>query len=254
MTHMRFALRFIGSCLHVLLAAAISPLLGAPGNTRFTAFQSALITWLMRAQLRLLGVRIQVRGSPHPDAPLLVSNHISWLDILVLGSLRTSCFLSKAEVRNWFLFGGIASHFGTIFITRGDGAGAACEAIAKRLQSNISTVVFPEGTTSNGALVKAFFPRLFAAAIDTGNMVQPVAIHYPAANGVNPLVPFVREQSVFAHAAAILRCKNTDVRVSFAEPVAAAKRGRRELADACREAILAQLPPEVARQSRAQNV
>lgn len=254
MTYIRFVLRFIASCLHVLLAAVVSPLLGTPGSTRFTAFQSRLITWLMRVQLRLLGVRIQVRGTPHPDAPLLVSNHISWLDILVLGNLRTSCFLSKSEVRKWFLFGGIALHFGTIFISRGNGANSAYEAIAKRLQKNISTVIFPEGTTSNGTVVKSFFPRLFAAAIDTGSMVQPVAIHYPAANGVNPLVPFIRDQSVFSHAAAILRCKNTAVCVSFAEPIAVAKTSRRELADICRAAILAKLPPEIMRQSHTQNV
>ena len=242
MKYARFVFRAIASCLHVLFAAAVCPLLGRPQPAGFTPRQSGVISWLIRVQLRLLGVRVHVRGEPGAQAPLLVSNHISWLDILVIGSLRTSCFLSKAEVRKWFLIGGIAPHFGTLFINRGGGSDEARQAIALRLQHNTSTVIFPEGTTSDGSTVGRMHPRLFAAAIDTQTAVQPVALRYPAGGGgLSPLVPFVRDQNLFDHALRLLHQQRIDVHVSFTRTVASAGMERRELADKCRELIAAEL-------------
>ena len=242
MKYFRFAWRLTASCLHVLLATLLSPLLGSPDEKGFTPFQRGLITWLMRVQLRLLSVQIDIQGQPHSQAPLLVANHISWLDILVIGSVRTSRFLSKAEVKKWFLFGKLATHFGTLFIHRGDGVSQAHQTIINCLTHNTSTVIFPEGTTSDGTQVKKFYPRLFAAAIEAKTLVQPVALHYPLDNGVNPWVPFTRDQSILRHVMSLLHHnKHINVCVSFLEPVPATNMQRDRLAQKCNERIATEL-------------
>lgn len=242
MKYLRFIVRLLLSLLHAgPVAVLLVTLIGRPGADGFSKFQAGVIAWLVRVQLRILGVRIRVTGTSCPDAPLLIANHVSWLDILVLDAVRTSRFLSKVEVRKWFVVGYLSSRFGTIFIRRGEGAGEAIRLIAEGLRHGTSTAVFPEGTTSNGDTVRRLHPRLFAAAIEAGTWIQPVVLYYPATDGkgVNPLAPFVRDQSLFSHALGLLYNRHLDVWVHFTEPVASEGQSRDALAQRCHQKMLA---------------
>ncbi|MEJ2388486.1 MAG: lysophospholipid acyltransferase family protein [Chromatiaceae bacterium] len=124
----------------------------------------AVVRWWHRRLCRALELKVRVTGELAERA-LLVANHISWLDIHVLGGQGQIGFLSKAEVRDWPLIGWMAETAGTLFIARGGNqAGELVQQIADHIRSKGRLAIFPEGTTTDGTSIKRFHPRLFGAA------------------------------------------------------------------------------------------
>ncbi|WP_043739349.1 lysophospholipid acyltransferase family protein [Thioalkalivibrio nitratireducens] len=199
--------------------------------------------WYRRA-MELAGVEIRVDGRP-PDGPaLVVSNHVSWLDIPVLGAVMDVRFLSKAEVARWPLIGWLARRNGTLFIHRGaHHASQIVRDMSEALSRGQRVVLFPEATTSTGAEVRRFHPRLFAAAVATGTPVQPVALeHERGADGSPPAAAFVDGEWFLVHAWRILCRPRTVVQVHLLPPLPVTEHStRRELADAARCVVLAAL-------------
>jgi len=167
-----------------------------------------------------------------------VANHISWLDIPVINSLTHAGFLSKDSVRRWPLIGRFAVTAGSVFIKRGKGeAQQVAEAIATRLQGDRQLAIFPEGTTSNGTSVGRFFPRLFAAAIDTNTQVIPVALRYSRHGKIDTQLAFSSQQSFFYVLLHLLKRQSSHVHVVFAEPILPGNKDRRTLTQASHGAI-----------------
>ena len=148
-----------------------------------------------RLACRLLRVRVAVRGEPVTgQAVLVVSNHTTWLDIVVLSTLQPMSFIAKSEVAGWPLFGTLARLQRTVFIDRSrrKGAAEANSEIAERLAGGDAIVLFAEGTTSDGGRVLPFRSSLLGAARDAiaraghdGHvLVQPVTVAYPARGGL----------------------------------------------------------------------
>lgn len=136
------------------------------------------VRWWYARLCRALGVRLKIAGYAEPGC-LLVGNHVSWLDIPIIGAQCETAFLSKAEVRHWPLIGWMASVAGTRFIARGAyQADAIAAQIAEDVAHGRSLTVFPEGTTTEGDDVRRFHPRLFSIAKHPGIRIQPVAIGY----------------------------------------------------------------------------
>jgi 1-acyl-sn-glycerol-3-phosphate acyltransferase len=136
--------------------------------------------WSLR-MLALLGVRIEVRGRPPKNGPLLlVANHISWLDILVMHAARYCRFVSKADVKAWPLIGRLATGGGTIYIERESRRDAVrvVHHMAESLKRGEVVAVFPEGTTSDGITLLPFHANLIQAAISAGAPIQPVALSF----------------------------------------------------------------------------
>lgn len=123
---------------------------------------------------------------------LWACNHISWMDIPVVGSASPVFFLSKSEVADYPLIGKLAKAAGTLFIRRGSGdAGTVSEQIAKFLQQGDSVVFFPEATTTNGHKIKNIHGKLLQAAMQTGLPIQPMVICYVGADGhIDSDVPY----------------------------------------------------------------
>ncbi len=135
------------------------------------------------AQLMLakLAIKLIVNGSPPEHGPmLLASNHISWLDIVVLHAARHCRFVSKAELRHWPLIGTLAAGAGTLFIERESRRDAlrVVHHMAERLSAGDILAIFPEGTTSNGVDLLPFHANLFQAAITANAPVLPVALRF----------------------------------------------------------------------------
>lgn len=130
------------------------------------------------------GVKIeQVEPVPQHHG-LWVSNHVSWMDIPVVGSVSPAFFLSKAEIGEWPVFGKLAQAAGTVFIERGSGdTGSVATQIASFLNEGFSVIFFPEATTTDGTKVKRIHGTLLQAAIDTGVPVQPIVLAYVNKNG-----------------------------------------------------------------------
>ena len=115
---------------------------------------------------------------------LWVSNHVSWMDIPVVGTVSPAFFLSKAEIGEWPIFGKLAYAAGTVFIQRGSGdAGSVAAQIAEFLRQGFSVIFFPEATTTDGSKIKRIHGKLLQAAIDADVPVRAMVIAYVNKDG-----------------------------------------------------------------------
>lgn len=149
---------------------------------RLTPPQTQLLVreW-SRQMLTILGVELVVQGEAPAHGPLLmVSNHISWLDILVLNAAHPSRFVSKADVKSWPLLGSLITGAGTLYIERESRRDAmrVVHHMAERLRAGDVLTVFPEGTTSDGRTLLPFHANLLQAAITANAPVLPLALGF----------------------------------------------------------------------------
>lgn len=188
-----------------------------------------------RLAVKLLGIRIHVRGAPSKARPLLIcSNHISWSDIMVLGSLAEVHFIAKAEVAGWPVFGLLAKLQRSVFVERGARrkAGEQASEIATRMSNGDPMVLFAEGTTGDGNTLLPFKSTLFGAAqvaLSEGRSetvsIQPVAIAYTRLQGMpmdrrhRPHAAWIGDADLMPHLTKLLREGAMDVEVHFGEPI-----------------------------------
>jgi 1-acyl-sn-glycerol-3-phosphate acyltransferase len=197
--------------------------------------RQALVQRWAAEMLDALTIDVVVRGEvPPKDWPLLVvANHTSWVDTWVLNTLNPARFVAKSEMRRWAIIGTIAERFGTFFIVRGSCRAAARTktAVARALSAGEPVGAFPEGTTTDGTTVRAFYPALFQAAIDADVLVQPVAIRYLTATGEpTTAAAFIDDMSIVDSLRPILAAPRLIAEVTFCAPLFASGRTRRGLA------------------------
>jgi len=149
--------------------------------------QRARAKWLQRSSRRVLKVlRVETRCSGNvPVSGLLVCNHLSYLDILVLSALTPSVFVAKNEVRHWPVFGWFARLAGTIFVQRDKPLQAAqsADALGVVLRKGALVVLFPEGTSSGGATVLPFKSSLLEPASREKHALTAGLIAYELSDG-----------------------------------------------------------------------
>ena len=193
-------------------------------------------TWLGLVA-RTFGVKIKSFGTPLAERTLFVSNHISWLDIFILGKLVPVHFLSKHEVKAIPVFGWLASRAGTLYIERGNNHSAknVNSEIVEALKIDHNVLVFAEGTTSNGDILK-FHGRMMQSAIDAQSMVQPIAIFYPSKDPetqkqeLNPTILFTGNTTMGESYDLISRSPSINVEVHFLKPISIRNQSRKEIA------------------------
>ena len=197
----------------------------------------------------LLGVRVQVVGPPPAPPFFLVSNHLSYLDIIVLYTLLRGRFLAKAEISGWPMMGWLASLAGTLFIDRQRtrDLSRVLPQVQETLDLGRGVVVFPEGTSTKGDEVHRFKPSIFEVPIRTGTPVSYAALHYRTPEGEPPAhlsvcwwgdVPFA------PHFLALLKLPRIDATVSFGDhPVTA--EDRKDLALLAQRAVESEFTPVV---------
>lgn len=188
-----------------------------------------------RAICAILGIKIEVRGTmvqPAGHGVLIASNHISWIDIIVLGSIAPISFVAKQEVKDWPVFGALAKWQNSVFIDRSTRLGAKEQAniINQRLLDGDNIVLFPEGTTSDGNFIYPFKSSLFGA-LGVGDAaisspIQPVSIAYnklcglPMGRFKRPLAAWPGDIEIGPHLMGVIAEPHLGVVVSFGEPVA----------------------------------
>ncbi len=143
--------------------------------------------WLHHAcalVLRSLGIRTCIAGEP-PREGILVSNHLSYLDILILSAAAPCFFVAKEEISRWPYFGWAARTGGTLFLDRSSLASAAqvAAAITQRLSLPVPVLFFPEGTSTDGSSVLRFHAWLFEPAVRASAPVTAAAVRYSFADG-----------------------------------------------------------------------
>jgi 1-acyl-sn-glycerol-3-phosphate acyltransferase len=186
--------------------------------------------------LRIIGVKLIIRGAEDGRRPLLiVSNHVSWLDIIVLGACAPLSFIAKSEVKGWPVIGLFASLQRSIFIDRGrrHKTGHATAAIGARLKAGDAVVLFGEGTTGDGMHILPFRSALLGAAReamadgDVPAFVQPLALRYvrrgglPIGSGVmRSQISWIGDMDLAPHLVATLSGGPLDVVVQWGEALA----------------------------------
>ena len=210
------------------------------------AQRHARIQWWSAKLLRLIGITLHAQGVPRPGAKLIVSNHVSWLDIAAIHAVIPEAhFVSKADVKQWPLIGKLVAGAGTLFIEREKKRDAVrvVHQMAEALQAGDTVAVFPEGTTGDGRTLLPFHANLLHAAVTTGTPVQPVVLRFfDAEHTISPLAEFLGETTLAQSAWRFVcsRGLNVEVRVLAAQGTAHAD--RRALAAHLRETIAAELP------------
>lgn len=142
--------------------------------------------WFYKILCMIYRVRITVKGKISNKEPIMfVSNHMSYLDIMVLGSVLPGSFISKAEVRKWPVIGWLGTLSGTVYVDRKkSAAGGHLKALEDAVAGGKNLILFPEGTTSEGKEVLPFKSSLFKIA-ESGNItIQPITINYTHINGL----------------------------------------------------------------------
>lgn len=170
-----------------------------PVNTRY-------VQYFCRRLCDVFNIEVQVHGVIPREPALWVSNHISWLDVAVLGSGARIFFLAKAEIEKWPILGNLAKGGGTLFIKRGSGDSIRIrEQITEFLKQDIPVLFFPEATTTDGTKVKKVHGRLLGAAIEAQRPVQICVICYVNQNGeLDMVAPFIGEMSFAEHVQRVL--------------------------------------------------
>jgi 1-acyl-sn-glycerol-3-phosphate acyltransferase len=217
---------------------------------RFGSFNAAQrharIQWWSAKLLRLIGITLHAQGTPRAGAKLVVSNHVSWLDIAAIHAVIPEAhFVSKADVKQWPLIGRLVAGAGTLFIEREKKRDAlrVVHQMADALKAGDTVAVFPEGTTGDGRTLLPFHANLLHAAVTTATPVQPVVLRFfDAQHAISPLAEFLGETTLAQSAWRFVcaRGLNVEVRVLTAQGTAHAD--RRALAAHLRATIAAELP------------
>jgi 1-acyl-sn-glycerol-3-phosphate acyltransferase len=217
---------------------------------RFRAYDRARrierIEWWSRKTLRLMGIALQVDGSPAPGGALMVANHISWLDIAALHAVCPQArFVSKADVKHWPLLSHLADAANTLYLERERKRDAlrVVHQMAGALQNGDLIAVFPEGTTSDGHRLLPFHANLLQAAIATGAPVQPIALRFSdRRQPVSAAVEFVGATTLLQSVWRVACGDGLTAHISLLAPRASANAERRALAELLRADIAAHLP------------
>lgn len=185
-----------------------------------------------RSMLKVLGIELRLQGQPPLCGPvLLVANHISWLDILVMHAARHCRFVSKADVKRWPLIGTLATGGGTLYIERESRRDAmrVVHRMAQGLKDGQVVAVFPEGTTGDGITLLPFHANLIQAAVSADAPVQPVALRFiEVHSGKVSLAPsYVGDESLVGSMWRTMRAPPLAAVVRYGEPQMAQGRDRR---------------------------
>lgn len=194
----------------------------------------------LRLAARASGVRLDVSGTPLDVRALIVANHRTWLDILILAGASGCTFVSKAEVRRWAIVGWLASLNDTLFIERTRRGAVVDQAIALRgaLEAGKAVALFPEGTTNEGEGILPFRASLFSSVTPPppGVRVQPVLIDY---GPVAAELIWPDEEGPYDNAVRILGRPGTiRARLVFLDPIDPADHGDRKTLAAAAQAAL----------------
>ncbi len=197
---------------------------------------------------KLLGIKVIVEGDIARGKNIVyVGNHISYLDIQVLGSLLYGSFIAKKEVESWPIFGIVGKMGRTLYISRNPAdAASATKMIADRLEEGLPLIVFPEGTSSNGTKILPFKSSFFEIFLNKDIKIQPFTISVLEVNGESVNSPSVREEYAWygdmtftPHLWNFAKSKGAVIKVKFQEPVLSALfSDRKSLSAACHDGVV----------------
>jgi 1-acyl-sn-glycerol-3-phosphate acyltransferase len=194
---------------------------GLTGSERLRYFCSRYQGWC-QGVARLMGMNIRIVGRV-PAAPyLLVTNHVSYTDIIALGATAAPVFVAKSEIARWPALGFLVREAGTVFLDRERirHLPRVIEQVEQLCSSGLGLALFPEGTTGDGRTVQRFRPPLLEVAARSGRGVWPAALIYRTPQGCPPAaerVAWVGTATLLGHIYPLLRLPCFQVELVFGE-------------------------------------
>ena len=225
------AIALVTTVLYAVMAAGQLALLGA--RRRRLAWCNRMARTWFRALARIVGMRVVLHGRP-PEPPfLLVSNHQSYVDIVLLGGAAGGVFVAKAEIARWPVFGHLGRSVGTVFVDRTTKRDLhrVAALLARALTGGRGVVLFPEGTTGPGPHLLPFKPSLLEVAATHDLQVHHALLRYD-----HPDVPWVDDTPFVAHVLGLLTIPSFTADLTFGE-TAIHDRERKRLAEKLRAAM-----------------
>jgi 1-acyl-sn-glycerol-3-phosphate acyltransferase len=200
--------------------------------------------------LDVLGIQV-IHETPlqhtHQESPprLLVANHVSWVDALIIQTIQPSIFVAKAEVKSWPIVGSIATGCGVVFVNRGSASSARhmVDELSSALHQGYCVAGFPEGTSSEGRSVKIFHGNLFETAIHHNIQVQPLAIRYtnPLTGALCMKAAFIGDIGFVQSLHQVISSKGIQAKVQLCEVLSPEGHTRRTLAHLSQRSVSSQL-------------
>lgn len=226
---------------HVAVGLGLSglayPFLGEQGR-------AGCFRWWSRRLLRILNVKVVRSGDPDAvprgEPVLVLSNHVSWLDVFVIRSSLECRFVAKSEIRHWPLVGWMVEKQSTVFVQRArrHDTSRVNRALEDALRSGDRMVLFPEGTTTDGTEVKPFHGSLLQPLVHADGYALPVAVRYLYPDGrLNDGATYTGDRSLWDSTKLIAGQKEIHVELHVLPPVHAVGRHRRDLAEHCAGAV-----------------
>ncbi|MBI1395714.1 MAG: 1-acyl-sn-glycerol-3-phosphate acyltransferase [Betaproteobacteria bacterium] len=219
------------------LSAVVYPLVSE-------GFRSACFRWWSRRLLRIIRVRVTAAGDAGATRAalptLVVSNHVSWLDIFVIRSFVECRFVAKSEIRSWPLVGWLVARQGTVFVHRArrHDTSRVNATLERVLERGECMVVFPEGTTTDGTELRPFHGSLLQPLIHVRGFALPVALRYVTEDGrPDDKAAYAGDRSLWESTMLLTSQRETRVELTFLEPVQAVGRHRRDLAQHCTRVV-----------------
>ena len=241
----RVSLTFLGSCVFLFVWIIVKRTARSKEHlyelaARWTGHWARYCCWSA-------GFRVNVSGTLPPNGVLIAPNHLSYTDVLALGSLLPCFFVAKLDVESWPFIGTLftISHNIGVPRTRVKALVEATTQIADRLRARQSVCVFLEGTSSGGNRLLPFYPPLVQPAIDAGAQICPVAIRWvpgdPAIDIVEDIAYWREEHTFGPHAWRLLGFSGIQAEIRFADPISSEGHTRKTLAAAAQESVSAML-------------
>lgn len=227
--------------------AALRALRRLSGSRRSTGpWRARVLHGWARVVARCLGMRMEVRGEPPRPPFFLVSNHLSYVDIVLLAAQIPCVFVAKSEVANWPLFGSVCKSVDTVFIDRENRRDIprVSERIGGVLRDGRGVIIFPEGTSGRGDRVMRFKPSLLETAVRAGLPVSYASLSYETPQGCPPpadVVCWFGGTGFVSHVLRLVQLPRFDGIVTF---------GERPIHDEDRKSLAARLHAAVAQSFR----
>jgi 1-acyl-sn-glycerol-3-phosphate acyltransferase len=219
---MNFIFKSILMALHLLLVVMLCiAMIILPREIR-----SILIQHWAKRLLRILKIKITLSGEVinifSKDSFLMVSNHISWLDIPVIFSLKPITFVSRSDIKTWPIIGILAKISGAIFIDRNRKSSLleVIQAMNHHFKNHKQSIcIFPEGITSNGYQVLPFKSNLFQSAFEANKLLLPLSVQYKENNVISNRTSFHGSMTLFQSFKRIAKSNHIEVVLDIGHPV-----------------------------------
>lgn len=196
------------------------------------------LAWIAENTCAVHGVRTRLRGDLPREPALLVANHVTYFDPLVIASSVPCTAVAKREVASWPCIGELSRRLGVLFVDRDDplSGARALRTMLRAFERGVSVLVFPEGTTTRGDGVLPFKRGAFGAAAIAGVPVVPIALRYHEAHA-----PWVGNDLFVPHYLRTMAEPVTQVSVEFLPPLSVSRSDPAQTAECARRAILTRL-------------